>query len=73
MRDVFVIEVEDLTAGILLREAQGYRFFAAAEPFDAIEAQPFPHPRDAERAASRLLAQRRAAVSVEEPDHARAA
>ncbi|MBL8670386.1 MAG: hypothetical protein JNK11_07035 [Alphaproteobacteria bacterium] len=60
MRDVYVVEIEEITAGILLRDESEaeFRFFAASEPFDLIEAARFGDPREAQRAAERLYAQR---------------
>ena len=54
MSDSYVIEVSSQTAGIVVRDARGYQFFAASHRFDRLEGQIFPSAREAERAACRL-------------------
>jgi hypothetical protein len=54
MSENFVIEVCSQTAGIVVREAAGYRFFAASHRFNAMEGQLFRTAREAEQAALRL-------------------
>ena len=49
--DRYIIEVGTRTAGIVVRDRTGYRFFAAEPKFFALEGQVFRRPRDAERAA----------------------
>jgi hypothetical protein len=57
MSDNYVIEVNSKTAGItvqagiVVRDGQGFRFFAASRAFDALEGQVFKSPRAAEHAA----------------------
>ncbi|KWV47187.1 hypothetical protein AS156_20210 [Bradyrhizobium macuxiense] len=55
MSDSYVIEVSSETAGIVVRDARGYQFFAASHRFDALEGQIFRNAREAERAARRLV------------------
>jgi len=55
MSDRYVIEVGSQQAGIVLRDSEGYRFFAASQPFHQLEGQVFRTVRDAERAAARLV------------------
>jgi hypothetical protein len=57
MSDNYIIEVRPkaagitVQAGIVVRDGQGFRFFAASRAFDALEGQVFNSPRAAERAA----------------------
>jgi hypothetical protein len=55
MSDTYIIEVGSQAAGIVVRDAKGYRFFAATRRFNPLEGRLFRNARDAERAA-RLLA-----------------
>ncbi|MGY3529518.1 hypothetical protein [Bradyrhizobium sp. USDA 4452] len=55
MSDCCVIEVSSQTAGIVVRDAKGYAFFAASQRFQALEGQIFRNAREAERAARRLV------------------
>jgi hypothetical protein len=54
MSDTYIIEVRSQAAGIVVREGEGYRFFAASHRFNPIEGQVFRNAREAERAALRL-------------------
>jgi len=54
MSHTYVIEVGSETAGIVVRNPEGYRFFAATHRFNALEGQLFRNAREAERAAVRL-------------------
>jgi hypothetical protein len=54
MSDIFIIEVRSQAAGIVVRNPDGYRFFAASHRFDPLEGQLFRNAREAERAAIRL-------------------
>ena len=54
MSDTYIIEVGSQAAGIVVRDADGYRFFAASHRFNAIDGQLFRNAREAERAAIRL-------------------
>jgi hypothetical protein len=54
MSHTYVIEVGSETAGIVVRNPEGYRFFAATHRFNALEGQLFRNAREAERTAVRL-------------------
>jgi hypothetical protein len=54
MSDTYIIEVGSQAAGIVVRDREGYRFFAASHRFNPIEGQVFRNAREAERAALRL-------------------
>jgi hypothetical protein len=55
MSDNFIIEIGSQAAGIVVRDADGYRFFAASHRFNAMEGQLFRSVDEAERAAFRLV------------------
>ena len=55
MSDTFIIEVGSQPAGIVVRDPDGYRFFAASHRFNRLDGQLFRNPREAERAARRLV------------------
>jgi hypothetical protein len=54
MSDTYIIEVRSQAAGIVVRDREGYRFFAASHRFNPIEGQVFRNAREAERAALRI-------------------
>ena len=54
MSDSYIIEVSSQAVGIVVRNPDGYRFFAASNRFNALEGQLFRNAREAERAAVRL-------------------
>jgi hypothetical protein len=54
MSESYIIEVSSQAAGIVVREAGGYRFFAASQPFYRLDGKLFRSARDAERAAVQL-------------------
>ena len=54
MSDNFIIEISSQTAGIVVRNPEGFRFFAASHRFNRLEGQVFRNAREAERAARRL-------------------
>jgi hypothetical protein len=54
MSDTYIIEVGSQPAGIIVRNPEGYRFFAASHRFNRLEGQLFRNAREAERAAFRL-------------------
>jgi len=60
MSESYVIEVDDLSAGIVVRERAGYRFFAAAFQFFHLDGQIFGTVPHAEHAARELLRSKRA-------------
>jgi hypothetical protein len=60
--DNYVIEIRPkpagrtVQAGIVVRDGSGFRFFASADPFYALEQQVFKNPKAAEDAALGSLA-----------------
>jgi hypothetical protein len=54
MSDTYIIEVSSQAAGIVVRDVEGYRFFAASHRFNRMEGKLFRNAREAERAANRL-------------------
>jgi hypothetical protein len=59
MADSYIIEVSSKTAGIVVRDDGGYRFFSASHDFNGLEGRCFRNARDAERAAIRFEQDRR--------------
>jgi hypothetical protein len=55
MSDSYIIEVNSQTAGIVVRNPEGYRFFSSSHRFDRLEGHVFRNAREAERAARRLM------------------
>src|SRR5258708_30960575 len=55
MSDTYIIEVSSQAAGIVVRNPDGYRFFAATHRFNPLEGQLFRNAPEAERAARRLM------------------
>jgi hypothetical protein len=55
MSDTYIIELGSQAAGIVVRTQRGFRFFSASARFSALEGQIFRNPREAERAAARLV------------------
>ncbi len=57
MSDNYIIEIRPkfthvtVQAGIVVRDGNGFRFFAAAHAFNALEGQLFKSPKAAEHAA----------------------
>ena len=54
MSDTYIIEVSSQAAGIVVRNPDGYRFFAATHRFNPLEGRLFRNAREAERAAIHL-------------------
>jgi hypothetical protein len=54
MSDNFIIEIGSQTAGIVVRNPDGYRFFSASRRFNSMEGQLFRSVNEAERAALRI-------------------
>ena len=54
MSDSYIIEIGSGPAGIVVRNPEGFRFFAASHRFNRLEGQVFRNAREAERAAKRL-------------------
>ncbi|KAA5596735.1 hypothetical protein F1193_15405 [Blastochloris sulfoviridis] len=62
MPHAFVVEVDDATVGIVVRDGEGdddFRFYASTHAVNALEQQRFRTPRAAQRAAQALLRGRR--------------
>lgn len=53
MFDSYVIEIDDVEAGLLIRDGGSYAFHAVAPRFRAFEGARFPDPWSAERALRR--------------------
>ncbi|WP_084800125.1 hypothetical protein [Bradyrhizobium sp. Ai1a-2] len=58
MSQAYVIEVSNRTAGIIVREERGFRFFSSERVFDSLDGHHFGSARAAERAASALVQRR---------------
>jgi hypothetical protein len=54
MSENYIIEIGSQAAGIVVRNPDGYRFFAATHRFNPLEGQLFHNAREAERAVRRL-------------------
>ena len=54
MPQTYIIEVRSQAAGIVVRNAKGFVFFAASHRFNRLDGQLFRNAREAERAAARL-------------------
>ncbi|WBL82738.1 hypothetical protein I3J27_33205 [Bradyrhizobium xenonodulans] len=61
MSQAYIIEVFDRTAGIVVSDGRGYRFFSSERVFDSLDGGHFGSARAAERAARALVEQRRGA------------
>jgi hypothetical protein len=58
MSDAYVIEVQGITAGIIVRQHQNeecFKFLSSLHTFNALEGQEFMSPFQAECAARKLL------------------
>ncbi len=55
MFESFLIEIDEVDAGLLLRQGQGYVFHAVADLFSAYEGVWFSDPASAERALRRRV------------------
>jgi hypothetical protein len=51
MSKTYIIEVGSESAGIVVRDRAGFRFFSASQRFSALDGKLFRSARDAERAA----------------------
>ena len=56
MFDSYVIEIDDVEAGLLIRDGESYAFHAVAPRFRAFEGARFSDPWSAERALRRQAA-----------------
>ena len=71
MPTAHIVEVGDLTAGIVVLERDGFRFFASERAFDALEGTLFRTPAQATRAAKDRLRARRSAAHQTHPEPTR--
>jgi hypothetical protein len=55
MTDAYVIEAESVTAGIAIRERGGFRFYASAAPFWAIDLRKYRRLREIHLAVRQTL------------------
>jgi hypothetical protein len=55
MSDAYIIEIDDLAAGIVQRERGGFRFRAAHPDFYRLECRLYATPWRAQRAAEELV------------------
>ena len=60
MYDTYIIETRKGAAGIVVRDGQRFRFFAASHDFNRLEGQIFNSPKEAETAALRCIGRIRA-------------
>jgi hypothetical protein len=60
----YVIEVADRTAGIVVADDRGFRFFSSDQIFDSLEGHHYGSARAAERAARALLNGQRVGSAV---------
>jgi hypothetical protein len=58
MSNAYVIEVFDQTAGIVVAEQRGFRFFSSTPAFDVLEGSHFGSARAAGRAVKVLIGRR---------------
>lgn len=63
MADAYIIETEGETAGIVVRERRGVRFFASEPGFFALDGRSFDSLRAAHRAVEELRQARRSDTS----------
>jgi hypothetical protein len=56
MPQTYIIEVSSQAAGIVVRNPEGFVFFAASHRFNRMDGKLFRSAREAERAAARLAA-----------------
>ena len=54
MSQTYIIEIGSQPAGIVVRNPEGYMFFAATHRFNRLDGQVFRNAREAERAARRI-------------------
>ncbi len=54
MPQTYIIEVSSQAAGIVVRNPEGFVFFAASHRFNRMDGKLFRSAREAERAAARL-------------------
>jgi hypothetical protein len=57
MSNTYIIEVGSESAGIVVRDRAGFRFFSASRQFNPLDGKLFRSARDAERAAVKYARQ----------------
>ena len=55
MSNATIIEVRSVAAGLVVRDRNGFRFFAATPEFSGLDGRTFRNPQEAEKAAIRHL------------------
>ncbi|MEO6382051.1 MAG: hypothetical protein ABIO35_08635 [Nitrobacter sp.] len=60
MSKTYIIEVGSVSAGIVVRDRAGFRFFSASRRFFSLDGKLFRSARDAERAAMKCAQPREA-------------
>jgi hypothetical protein len=58
MTDSYVIETRDRAAGVAVRERSGFLFFAAEDPFYALDRRTFRHLRALRHAVEEIASRR---------------
>jgi len=58
MSQAYIIEVSSYTAGLVVRDETGFRFFSSERAFDRLDGHRFSSVRAAERAANFLVERR---------------
>lgn len=66
MSHAYIIEFDEIAAGIIAPDGQGFRFHHADRSFTALEGRNFASYQQAERAARALLARLRARRATSE-------
>lgn len=64
MSKAFIVEVDEVAAGLAVREPDGFRFYATDRQFSGMEGKLFGSPKAAERAAAQIAGRRRATQGV---------
>ncbi|ACL59958.1 hypothetical protein [Methylobacterium nodulans] len=59
MSSARIVEIDEISAGIVVPEPGGFRFFSAHPDYHLLEGRIFRSPRHATRAAEELRASRR--------------
>ncbi|MGA3190747.1 MAG: hypothetical protein ABSF22_26905 [Bryobacteraceae bacterium] len=54
MSKIYIIEVHELGAGLVVQEAAGFRFFSADPTFSSLDGCLFRSPSEAEKVATRI-------------------
>lgn len=67
MSDAYVIEIGEEAVGIIAREPNGFRFYAAKGPFRRLEGQIFDSAKKAQSAALDLRRRAAGAPSASKP------